>query len=121
MTAIRSLKDLQELKEKVREKKATDARLGKVQVIVSLGSCGIAAGALDTLKAIQAQIQRDRLENITVSQTGCIGLCEKEPIVEIIAGEKEKVTYGKVTPEAASRILTEHVLGGKVVEELKYE
>jgi NADP-reducing hydrogenase subunit HndB len=121
MTAIRSLDDLKKFREEVLEKKAQDAKLGKTQVIVSLGSCGIAAGALHTMQAILEQTEAEHLEGIQVSKTGCIGLCEAEPIVQVITGEQHKVTYGKVSPQVARRILREHVLGGKVVQEYVIE
>jgi NADP-reducing hydrogenase subunit HndB len=82
-----------------------------------MGTCGIAAGARDTMKAILSQIEKDNLNDIVVTQTGCIGLCEREPIVQVVVGDSPKITYGKVTPNVAERILTEHVLGGKVVQE----
>ena len=121
MTAIRSLDDLKKFREEVLEKKAQDAKLGITQVIVSLGSCGIAAGALHTMQAILEQTEAEHLEGILVSKTGCIGLCEAEPIVQVITGEKHKVTYGKVSPLVARRILREHVMGGKVVQEYVIE
>ncbi len=117
MTAIRSLEDLNRLKEEVLEKKAQDARQGIVQVVVGIGTCGIAAGALETMQAFLEQIETDHLQGIRVSKTGCIGLCEQEPIVQVVVGNKPKVTYGKVTPEMARRILKEHVLDKKVVHD----
>ena len=116
MKTIQSLEDLNRFREEVLEAKKRQTSLGTVQVIVSLGSCGIAAGALDTLKAIQQQIEDNHLNQVIVSQTGCIGLCRHEPIVEVITADSSKVTYGRVTPEVSQRILREHVLGGKVVE-----
>jgi NADP-reducing hydrogenase subunit HndB len=121
MTAIRSLDDLKKFREAVLEKKAQDAKLGKIQVIVGMGSCGIAAGALHTMQAILEQTETEHLQGIQVSQTGCNGQCEEEPIVQVITGDQRKVTYGKVSPEIARRILREHVLGGKVVQEYVIE
>jgi NADP-reducing hydrogenase subunit HndB len=121
MTAIRSLDDLKKFREEVLEKKVQDAKLGKTQVVVSLGSCGIAAGALHTMQAIREQTETEHLTGILISQTGCIGQCEEEPIVQVITGGQHKVTYGKVNPEVARRILREHVLGGKVVQEYVIE
>ena len=117
MTAIHSLEDLNRFRVKVLEKKAKDARLGRTQVIVSMGSCGIAAGALNTMQALLEQTQAEHLQDIQVSLTGCNGQCEDEPIVQVITGDQHKVSYGKVSPEVARRILREHVLGGKVVQE----
>ncbi len=117
MSAIRSLDDLKRFREKVVEKKAQDARRLKAQVIVSLGSCGIAAGALQTMQAILDQARDEHLHDVQVSLTGCNGQCEQEPIVQVIANGQEKVTYGKVTPQVAGRILHEHIMSGKVVQE----
>jgi NADP-reducing hydrogenase subunit HndB len=121
MTAIRSLDDLKKFREDVLKKKAQDAKQGKIQVIVSLGSCGIAAGALHTMQAILEQTEAEHMKSIQVSQTGCVGQCEDEPIVQVIIGGKHEVSYRKVTPDVARRILREHVLGGKVVEEYVIE
>lgn len=114
MRIIQSLEDLNQFREEVLEARQHQATL--VQVIVGLGSCGIAAGALDTLKAIQQQVDDHHLTEVIVSQTGCIGLCGYEPIVEVIRANSPTVTYGRVTPEAARRIVQEHILGGNVLE-----
>jgi NADP-reducing hydrogenase subunit HndB len=121
MTTIQSLEDLNRFREEVLEARHRQASLGHIQVNVNLGSCGIAAGALETFKALQQQITDNHLSEVAVSQTGCIGLCCYEPIVEVIATGFTKVTYGRVTPEVAQRIVREHVLGGKVVEEYVVE
>jgi NADP-reducing hydrogenase subunit HndB len=121
MKAIQSLEDLRQFREEVIEARKRQVGRGSVQVVVSLGSCGIAAGALDTLKAVQQQIEADHLREALITQTGCAGLCKYEPIVEVIAADSPKVTYGGVTPEVARRIVREHVLGGKVVEEFVVE
>lgn len=116
MPAIKNLDDLKRIREEALEKRKLKATEGKTQVIVAMGTCGIAAGARDAMKAILDVIEKDNLQDIIVSQTGCIGLCEKEPIVQVIVGEQPKVSYGKVTPEVACRIMREHVANGKVVE-----
>ena len=81
-----------------------------------MGTCGIAAGARDAMKAVLDVIERDNLSGVLVTQTGCIGLCEKEPIVQVIMGEQPKTTYGKVSPEVAARIMKEHVENGNIVQ-----
>jgi NADP-reducing hydrogenase subunit HndB len=116
MPAIKSLEDLKRVREEALEKRKLKATQGKTQVTVAMGTCGIAAGARDAMKAILDVIEKENLQDIIVSQTGCIGLCEKEPIVQVVVGEKPKVTYGKVTPEIARKIMKEHVVDGKVVE-----
>lgn len=115
MSTIKSLEDLKNAREEALKKRALKASSGTVQVIVGMGTCGIAAGARDTMKSILDTIEKDSMNGIIVTQTGCIGLCEKEPIVQVVIGESPKVTYGKVTPEVAKKILSEHVGNGKVV------
>jgi NADP-reducing hydrogenase subunit HndB len=82
-----------------------------------MGTCGIAAGARDAMKAILNYIETNNVSGVVVTQTGCIGMCEREPIVQVTIGDQPKVTYGKVTPEIAERIMKEHVLAGKTVTE----
>jgi len=117
MNKIKSLDDLKRVREEALEKRSKTSTSGKAQVIVGMGTCGIAAGARETMKAVLEFIETENLEGIIVTQTGCIGLCEQEPILQVVCGEEEKVTYGKVTPEIAKRILTEHVSGGEIVKE----
>jgi NADP-reducing hydrogenase subunit HndB len=117
MSAVKSLEDLKRIKEQALEKKQLKTTAGNSHVIVGMGTCGIAAGARDTMKAILNYIERNNLSGIIVTQTGCIGLCEREPIVQVSMGEEPKITYGKVTPDVAERIMKEHVLGGKSLQE----
>jgi len=117
MATIKSLDDLKRLREEALEKRRVKTEGGNAQVIVGMGTCGIAAGARETMKAILSQIETEEISGISVTQTGCIGMCEREPIVQVMVGEGPKVTYGKVTPEVARRIMKEHVLSGKVVED----
>lgn len=121
MSPIKNLEELNKLRENAIEKRKAKATLGNAQVIVGMGTCGIAVGARDTLKAILNKIETEDLPNIVVTQTGCIGLCGREPIVQVIVGEGPKITYGKVNPSVAKRILDEHVLRGKVVQEYVIE
>ena len=115
MSTIKSLEDLKRAREEALKKREMKASSGTVQVIVGMGTCGIAAGARDTMKAILDTIEKDSMNGIVVTQTGCIGLCEKEPIVQVVVGEAAKVTYGKVNPDVAKKILKEHVGNGIVV------
>jgi NADP-reducing hydrogenase subunit HndB len=117
MPTIKSLDDLKRIREEALAKRKAKTTEGRAHITVAMGTCGIAAGARDTMKAILETIAEKNLEGIIVTQTGCIGLCEREPIVQVMVGDQPKVTYGKVTPEVARRILEEHVLGGKIVED----
>jgi NADP-reducing hydrogenase subunit HndB len=118
MPAVKSLDDLKRIKAESLEKRQIKSSAGQAQVTVAMGTCGIAAGARDTMKAILETIEADQLQGIVVTQTGCIGRCEYEPIVQVTLGEQPKVTYGNVTPDRAQQILKEHVVGGQVVKNL---
>lgn len=117
MPAIKSLEELKRLKEEALKKREAIQTTGRAQVIVPMGTPGIAAGARETLKAILEVIETENLSDIVVRQTGNSGLDEWEPIIEVVVGDQPKVTYGKVTPEKARRIMKEHVMGEKIVEE----
>lgn len=119
MPGIKSLEDLKKAREEALKKRELKATSGAVQVIVGMGTCGIAAGARDAMKAILDTIEKETMSGVIVTQTGCIGLCDKEPIVQVVIGEQPKVTYGKVTAEVARRIMKEHVGGGKIVDSNK--
>lgn len=118
MPVVKSLEDLKRLREEALEKRLAKATGARVTVTTLMGTCGIAAGARDTIRAILGEIEKENLEDILVRQTGCIGLCSFEPIVEIEMADQPKVRYGHVTPDRARRILKEHVIGGRPVSEL---
>lgn len=91
-----------------------------IKIVVGMATCGIAAGARNTLKAITDELEARNLTNVKVSQTGCIGICKYEPIVDVILPGQEKVTYVHVDPERVKTIIANHVINGKVVEEYTY-
>ncbi len=117
MPTVKSLEDLKRLREEALEKRKMKTAEGKAHIIVGMGTCGIAAGARDTMKAILSYIETENLNGIVVTQTGCIGQCEKEPIVQVAIGDQPKVTYGKVNSDVARRIMKEHVEAGRVVQD----
>lgn len=117
MPTINSLDDLKRVREEALKKREMKSAAGQKQIIVGMGTCGIAAGARDTMKAILEKIEREGLTGITVTQTGCIGLCEMEPIVQVQIGDSAKVTYGKVNTETAARIVDDHVQNGQVLKD----
>jgi (2Fe-2S) ferredoxin len=112
MPAIKSLEELKRVREEALAKKQMKAAPGSVQVIVAMGTCGIAAGARDTMKSVLNYIETQHLSGVTVTQTGCMGMCEQEPIVQVIFGEQAKMTYGKVNADVAAQIMKQHVQGG---------
>jgi len=118
LTTIRSLEDLDKFREQIIAERARQSQDGGTRITVGLGTCGIAAGATEILRVLREHTQEMDLKNITVTPTGCIGLCRHEPIVEVIVGSGPKVTYGRVSAEGADRILHEHILGGKIVDDL---
>jgi NADP-reducing hydrogenase subunit HndB len=117
MNAIKSLEDLKKIREQALEKRKATAVSGATQVIVGMGTCGIAAGARETMKAVLDFIEKNSIENVVVTQTGCIGICEQEPILQVVVGESEKTTYGKVTPVIVEKIMQSHVVDGNVYGE----
>jgi NADP-reducing hydrogenase subunit HndB len=117
MPTVKSLDDLKKIREEALKKQQLKETAGKSEVIVGMGTVGIAAGARETLKAILDEIEAENLSDIVVRQTGNIGLDSFEPIVQVILAGQEKVTYGKVSPDMAKRIIKEHVVGGEIVTE----
>jgi NADP-reducing hydrogenase subunit HndB len=115
MPTVKSLEDLKHIREEALKKREIKNAPGTVQLVVGMGTPGIAAGARETLKEILDFIEEKRLPNITVRQTGNIGMDSWEPIVQVIIGEEPVVTYGKVTPYVARQIMEQHVVGGKKV------
>jgi NADP-reducing hydrogenase subunit HndB len=116
MTTIKSLDDLKKMREEAQRKQELKTTSGKTEIIVGMGTVGIAAGARETLKAIMKFVEDHHLENIIIRQTGNIGIDSFEPVVQVVLPGTEMVTYGRVTPEVAATIMEQHVLNGKVVE-----
>lgn len=94
----------------------TDRENG-IRIVVGMATCGIASGARPVLNAIASETAKRNLENVMVAQTGCIGMCRLEPIVEVFVPGQEKVTYIKMTAEKAIRVINEHIVNGRVVTE----
>ena len=114
---MKSLEELKAIREKnqgkvgVRSENETQTR-----VVVGMATCGIASGARPVLTALSDAVQNEYLtDKISVTPTGCIGLCQYEPIVEVIEPGKEKVTYIKMTPEKAMEVFNLHLKEGQVV------
>ena len=113
---MKSLAELKAIKEKMKDKVVLREGTAQIRVVVGMATCGIEAGARPVLNALVDLVNQNGLsDKVTVSQTGCIGLCQYEPIVEVFEAGKEKVTYVKVDADKAKRIVEEHLKGGKVV------
>ena len=118
---MKSLAELQAIKDKMKNKVVLRDGINEYRVVVGMATCGIAAGARPVLNTIVEAVNAEGLsDKVSVSQTGCIGLCQYEPIVEVYEPDKEKVTYVKVDPEKAKRIVKEHIKGGKVIAEYTF-
>jgi NADP-reducing hydrogenase subunit HndB len=115
---MKSLAELKAIRDKVQGQVGlrSEAEAG-TRVVVGMATCGIASGARPVLNALSEAVQEKKLDNVAVVQTGCIGLCQYEPIVEVIEQGKEKVTYIKMTPEKAMEVVNRHLIGGHVVTE----
>ena len=115
---MKSLAELQAIKERMKNKIVLREGSGDVRVVVGMATCGIAAGARPVLNAFVEAVAENNLgDKVSVSQTGCVGLCQLEPIVEVFEAGKEKVTYVKMTPDKAKAVVEKHLKGGNVVTE----
>ena len=115
---MKSLAELSAIREKMKNQVASRANdLDGTKIIVGMATCGIAAGARPVLNAFVEAVAESKIENVTVAQTGCIGICQYEPVVEVVEPGKEKVTYVKVNPDMVSRIVAEHIVNGRPVQE----
>ena len=115
---MKSLAELQAIRDKARAQVGLRAESGaSVRVQVGMATCGIAAGARPVLNAFTEEVTRRDLHGVLVTQTGCIGICQYEPVVEITCPGQEKVTYVKMTPEKVARVVSEHLVGGHPVTE----
>ena len=115
---MKSLADLQAIRAKTLENinmRKDDQNAARV--VVGMATCGIAAGARPVMLKFLEEIKEKDLQHVTVSQTGCIGMCRLEPMVDVILPGQEKVTYVKVKPDMVDRIVTEHLIGGTPVAE----
>jgi len=118
MAKVKSLEELMKIKEKsLKDLQMRDTEK-KGKIVVAMGTCGIAAGAKDTLQAIVMELADNKVDDMSVVQSGCMGLCEVEPTVEVHMEGQAPIIYGHVTPEQARRIVQQHILSGKVVSDL---
>ena len=114
---MKSLKELEEIRKKTLNSISMRKENDNIRVVVGMATCGIAAGARPVLLGFMEEIAKRGLNNVSVSQTGCIGVCRLEPIVEVFCPGKEKVTYVKVQPEMIAKIVNDHLVNGNVVDE----
>lgn len=115
---MKSLEELMAIKAKMQDKVSLRTADGNIRIVVGMATCGIAAGARPVLSAFVESVNQAGLtDEVTVTQTGCIGICQYEPVVEIYEKGKEKVTYVKMTAEKAKEVVEKHIKGGNPVSE----
>ena len=115
---MKSLAELAAIREKMKDKIVLREGTSTTRIVVGMATCGIAAGARPVLNAFVDGVNKEGLaSDVVVSQTGCIGICQYEPVVEVYKAGEEKVTYVKMTAEKVEKVLKEHIKGGKVVTE----
>lgn len=114
---MKSLEELKKIKEASLEAIALREQEKRAQVVVGMGTCGIAAGARETMAAILAELGKRNLTEVMVTQTGCIGLCDREPLVDVIKPGQAKVTYARVDAEKARMIVAQHIINDQVIGE----
>ncbi|MDY4976845.1 MAG: (2Fe-2S) ferredoxin domain-containing protein [Clostridia bacterium] len=115
---MKSLAELKAIREKVEQQvHLRQERMDGVRVVVGMATCGIAAGARPVLNRFVEEVEKRGLSDVMVAQTGCIGMCRLEPIVEVFMPGEEKVTYVHMTPEKAARVVAEHLINKQPVRE----
>ena len=115
---MKSLAELQAIKNRMKDKVVLRDGMEGIRVVVGMATCGIAAGARPVLNAFVEGVNKEDLEDkVSVTQTGCIGICQYEPVVEVFEAGKEKITYVKMNPEKAQEVVEKHLKGGQVINE----
>ena len=115
---MKSLEELAAIRDKMKQTVNTrEAAHDSTRVVVGMATCGIASGARPVLNTLSDLVQEKKLTNVSVTQTGCIGVCRLEPMVEVYMPGQEKVTYVKMTPDKVASIVSEHLVNGRVVTE----
>ena len=115
MPKLKSLEELERLRERVQGEIKVRA-MASTTITVGMGTCGISAGAREVMQAILAELEVSDID-AHVTTTGCIGMCSKEPLVDIQQSDEPRVTYGNVTPAMVPRLIEEHLVQGRVVTE----
>ena len=115
---MKTLAELQAIRDRMKDSVVMRSGSGNIRAVVGMATCGIAAGARPVLSALVEEVNNLHLnEKVTVTQTGCIGICRYEPIVEVFEADKEKVTYVKMNPEKAQEVIEKHLKGGEVIND----
>jgi NADP-reducing hydrogenase subunit HndB len=116
MPKITSLDDLRKIKENASDLTAARSQ-GKTRIIIGMGTCGIAAGAREIMQNVLVELEKRGLKGVSVETTGCIGMCQQEPLLDVIRPGEPRITYGRLTVADVPRIVAEHVVNGNIVED----
>lgn len=114
---MKSVEELRAIREKALKEMSIRDNEDKMRIIVGMATCGIAAGAKSVMSAFIDELEKRNIRNVTVSMTGCIGICRLEPVAEILEANGERTTYVKLDAEKARRIVAEHIVNQKPVTE----
>ena len=113
---MKSLDELRELRKKAQKEMKNREDGQEVEIIIGMGTCGISAGAREILKTVMDEVEKRDLQ-VIISQTGCIGMCEKEPLMDVKIPGKSRITYGELAPENVREIIARHIINGNIVED----
>jgi len=114
---MKTLEDLKKIREQAQQSMKIREGQQKYRIVVAMGTCGIASGAREVMSAILDELDKRGITDVAVTQTGCKGLCEQEPIIDVIKSGEPAVTYGYVTPDKARVIVVQHIVNGNVASE----
>jgi NADP-reducing hydrogenase subunit HndB len=115
---MKSLAELDKIRAKAKKEIASRTSEGSRKIIVGMATCGIAAGARPVMNALVEELRTRNITDVTVSMTGCIGVCRLEPIIEVYDSETEKTTYVKMDADKAKRVISEHIVNGQICQDL---
>lgn len=111
---MKSIAELEQIRKKTLDDMSLRSNKSGMRIVVGMATCGIAAGARPVMTAFLEELKKRNVNNVSVTMTGCIGVCRLEPMVEVIDTDGTKVTYVNMTPEKAERIVAEHIVNGRV-------
>ncbi|MGI6049454.1 MAG: (2Fe-2S) ferredoxin domain-containing protein [Acetivibrionales bacterium] len=114
---MKSIEELKAIRDKALKEMSIRDNEDKIRIVVGMATCGIAAGAKKVMNAFIEEIEKRKINNVSVSMTGCIGVCRLEPVAEIIEANGEKTTYVELDAEKVRRIVAEHLVNQKPVTE----
>ena len=117
---MKTLADLRAIKEKAKREMAAREEQANYRIVVAMGTCGIAAGARNVMSAILDELTKRSILDAVVTQTGCLGYCDQEPMVQIVQSDKSTITYGKINAKTARKIVSEHIAKDNVLTDLVF-